>query len=349
MPDTPTLTETSLAGLGRDDWLNAIAGIVAPHGGFESLGPDHSAAMVRAGDTLLVTFESLQGIAALSDTAHPMGWELAEARGWSHLALISDGDTWFRDRAVYGYFDRLVDDGVFEEFDRVIFYGAGPCGYAAAAFSVAAPGARVLAVQPQATLDARLTEWDDRFVHMRRTSFSDRYGYAPDMLDAADHAFVLYDPFETLDAMHATLFEASNVTRLRLRYIGGAIQGDLIALDLLYPLIEAVADGTLTRQRFAEMLRLRRNHGPYILRLMARLAAQDRPLMEIAVCRNALERIRGPRIRKRLRVLEEKLATPREADDSTSGDGPGAPRQRPRRRRTSPERKSHLAPARRLL
>ena len=321
MPETPRLTETSLAGLGRDDWLDAIAEIVAPHGGVESLGPDHAAALVRAGNTLLVTFESIQGIAALSENAHPLGWDLVEARGWSHLALISDGDTWFRHRAVYGYFDRLVDDGFFEEFDNVIFYGAAPCGYAAAAFSVAAPGAKVLAIQPQATLDARLTEWDDRFVHMRRTNFSDRYGYAPDMLDAADHAFILYDPHEQLDAMHATLFEASNVTRLRLPNMGSAIQGDLIALDLLYPLIEALADDTLTRRRFAEMLRLRRNHGPYILRLMARLAAQDRPLMEMAVCRNALTRIRAPRIRRRLRVLEEKYAPSKDAE--APGDGSG--------------------------
>ena len=61
---------------------------------------------------------------------------------WSHMALISDSDTWFRDPAVYGWFDRLVDEGFFDEFDRVLFYGAGPCGYAAAAFSVSAPGAQ---------------------------------------------------------------------------------------------------------------------------------------------------------------------------------------------------------------
>ena len=40
-------------------------------------------------------------------------------------------------------------------------------------------------MQPQATLDPRVAEWDDRFLHMRRTDFTDRYGYAPDMLDAA--------------------------------------------------------------------------------------------------------------------------------------------------------------------
>ncbi len=317
MQDMPHLTETSLADLTRDDWLRSVADIVTPQGAFETLGPRHSAALVTAGRTLLVTFESLQGIQALSDTAHPIGWELAEANGWSHLALISDGDTWFRHRAVYGYFDRLVDDGFFEEFDQVIFYGAGSCGYAAAAFSVAAPGARVLSVQPQATLDPRLTEWDDRFVHMRRTSFIDRYGYAPDMLDAADRAFVLYDPHEQLDAMHATLFDAPNVTRLRMPNMGAALQGDLISLDLLSSLIMAVADDTLTRQHFAGLMRLRRSYGPYILRLMSKLAAQDRPHLEMAVCRNALTRIRAPRIRRRLRILEEKLAASQDDDGET--------------------------------
>jgi hypothetical protein len=43
-----------------------------------------------------------------------------------------------------------VDDGFFDEFEQVIFYGSGSSGYAAAAFSVAAPGATVIAVQPQA-------------------------------------------------------------------------------------------------------------------------------------------------------------------------------------------------------
>jgi hypothetical protein len=50
--------------------------------------------------------------------------------------------------------------GFFDDFDQVVFYGAGQCGYAAAAFSVATPGATVVAIQPQATLDPRVTEWD---------------------------------------------------------------------------------------------------------------------------------------------------------------------------------------------
>jgi len=108
--------------------------------------------------------------------------------------MISDGDTWFRDPQIFNFFDRLIDDGFFEEFDNVVFYGVGPCGYAASTFSVAAPGSTVVVVQPQATLDPRMTEWDDRFKHMRNTSFTNRFGYAPDMLDACAQAYVLYDP-----------------------------------------------------------------------------------------------------------------------------------------------------------
>ena len=54
---------------------------------------------------------------------HTIGWEFVRRHGWSHLCLISDGDTWFRDRKIWGYFDRLIDDGFFEDFDQVIFYG----------------------------------------------------------------------------------------------------------------------------------------------------------------------------------------------------------------------------------
>jgi hypothetical protein len=185
--DMPNL-ETPLTGLSKRDWLQAIEDVTEEDGSFEPLGKRHFAAFIEKGATLLVTFETIQGIGALSEMAQPLGWELIKEAGWSHLCIGSDGDTWFRDGFVYGYFDRLIDDGFFDEFETVLFYGAGPCGYAAAAFSVASPGARVLAIQPQATLDPRVAEWDERFIDMRRTDFTTRYGYAPDMLDAADRA-----------------------------------------------------------------------------------------------------------------------------------------------------------------
>ncbi|GAA6201705.1 phosphoadenosine phosphosulfate reductase [Aquicoccus sp. SU-CL01552] len=304
-PDDEGGIDVSLADLNKAEWKAALIAQAEAHGMSQELGPHHLATFIDKKPTLLVTFETLQGIRTLSETAQPFGFDMVKAQGWSHLCVMSNGDTWFRDPAVYGFFDQLIDDGFFEDFDRVLFYGAGPCGYAAAAFSVAAPGATVIAVQPQATLTARMTEWDDRFVEMRRTDFSDRYGYAPDMLDAADHAFVLYDPRQPLDAMHATLFARSNVSRLRMPFMGGALQTQLIEMKLLYRLLSLAGAGKLTERKFHELYRARRDHMPYLRNLMAHLDQTERPYLTMMLCRNVTSRMWARRFRRRLDQLEQ--------------------------------------------
>ncbi|MDU8913337.1 phosphoadenosine phosphosulfate reductase [Aestuariicoccus sp. MJ-SS9] len=304
MQDNSDLSALDLTDVPWDSWMARVSEVGAERGFAEDLGPKHQAIFVEDGDTLLVTFETFPGIQTLSDTGTPLGWDMVQAKGWSHLALISTADTWFRDNRVYGFFDQLIDDGFFDEFDNVVFYGAGPCGYAAAAFSVAAPGARVLVLQPQATLDPRTAEWDRRFLPMRRTDFTERYGYAPDMLDASDRAYVLYDPREQLDAMHSALFERRNVTRFRLPFMGDALQGDLIELDLIVPLLTAAADGSLDTAGFARMLRARRGHAPYLRKLLARLEAEGRPLLAEWLCRNVVGRMNAPRFRRKLEQLQ---------------------------------------------
>ena len=302
--ETPTL-DSSLVDLPRREWLARVEEIADEDGYVEDLGRRHHAIFIEEGTTLLVTFETLQGIQALSDLGQPLGWEMLKKYGWSHLCLASNGDTWFRDPAVYGYFDRLIDDGFFDEFDRVIFYGAGPCGYAAAAYSVASPGAHVIAIQPQATLDPRMTEWDDRFTDMRSRDFQSRYGYAPEMLDAAEQAFVLYDPREKLDAMHAALFTRPNVTKLRMRFMGDALQTDLLEMETWVPLIKAGGDGTRAEALFAKLYRARRDYRPYLRNLLDALEGEDRiPLIE-ALCTNVTGRMRARRFAFRLKELRQ--------------------------------------------
>ncbi len=123
----------------RDDWLKRIASVGEAAGYFEPLGAHHWALFADDGRVLYVTFESADAIRARDDGL-PHGYETAQENGWSHLCLIAEGETWYRDADVYRYFDRLVDDAFFEDFDRVIFHGAGMGGYAACAFSVTAPG-----------------------------------------------------------------------------------------------------------------------------------------------------------------------------------------------------------------
>lgn len=308
MPESTLLFGPSLKALNKADWLQEAADIMSEIGSFEALGTRHWAAQAKGDSTLLVTFETLQGIQHISPEAHPLAWDLVQKHGWSHMSLLSDGDTWFRDDAIYAFFDRLVDDCFFDDFDSVVFYGAGPCGYAATAFSVAAPGARVLALQPQATLAPRVAGWDTRFSDLRRLDFNSRYGYAPDMLEAASRAYIVYDPFEALDAMHAALFTGPNVNLLRLPNMGAALQVDLWQMDLLTALIQAAAHGRLSPARFARLARARRDHLPYLRRLLMKLERDERTSLVAMLCHNVSTRMRAPRFARRLKSLSQEQA-----------------------------------------
>ena len=304
MQDIPEGIDHPLPKDSRAAWMQALEQVAEEAGYFERLGERHFAAFCDAGTSLLVTFETTGGIGSLHEDARPLGWHLVERTGWSHLLIACKEDTWFRAETIYRYIDRLIDDGFFEDFEEVVFYGAGPCGYAAAAYSVAAPGARVLAIQPQATLDPRIAVWDDRFTDMRRTDFTSRYGYAPDMLEAADKAFVIYDQTEELDAMHAALFTRPNVTKLRMRLAGDALQTDLLAMGTLIPLIEALMRDELDEARFARLWRARRDYPPYLRNVLAALDVDNRLELVRALCRNVLARMKAPRFARRLERLE---------------------------------------------
>jgi hypothetical protein len=285
-------------------WLEDLEVTGEARGYFESVGPAHSAILTDEGPVLIVTFETVQGIRARGKDAQPYGFDLVADNGYSNLCILAHSDTWFRDASLYGYFDRLVDDGFFEDFDQVVFYGAGMCGYGATAFCVAAPGATVIALQPQATLDPTVAGWDKRFMGKRRTCFTDRYGFAPDMVEGADRAFIMYDPEEDMDAMHAALFTRPHVHPLPCPNMGATLEREFLAMEILTPMIETACTGDFTPADFYELYRARRDHGPYLRNLLRRLDDDGRIGLTGALCRNVLSRMSGPRFRRRLNEIE---------------------------------------------
>ena len=288
----------------RDDWLARIDAIGEEAGYFQTVGARHWAFFVDESPTLLVTFETVAEIRARGSQL-PLGHEIAGAKGWSHLCLIADGETWYRDAAVYRYFDRLVDDAFFEDFDRAAFYGAGMGGYAACAYSVAAPGATVLAVQPRATLDPQIAVWDTRDLRHRRLNFTDRYGYAPDMIEGTGQVFVLFDHTQSEDAMHAALFNRPYVTMLRCPYLGKRADLALAQMKLLPELITAAAEGRLTPTLHAGALRQRRSYVPYLKALLAQAETTGHHHRAVMICRNVTQRTGAKFFRRRLASYDQ--------------------------------------------
>jgi hypothetical protein len=125
------------------------------------------------------------------------------------------------------------------------------------------------------------------------------------MLDAADHAYVIYDPREQLDAMHSALFERSNVSRLRMPGMGSALQTKLIAMDMLYRILSLAGQGQLTDKAFYELYRARRNNMQYLRTLMLRLDQAERPYLTAMLCRSVINRMNAPKFRRRLIELEK--------------------------------------------
>lgn len=260
----------------RADWLRRMDEICTDDGYFEPLGAAHFAFFVDQGPVLLVSFETLGAIRARKDQM-PEALQVALPNGWSHLCLIAEGETWYRDPAVWGYFDRLVDEAFFEDFDRVLFFGAGMGGYGAAAFSVTAPGANVLALAPRATLDPRHAGWDPRHRAARRLDFSGRYGYAPDLAAAAAQITLIADPLEPQDAMHAALFAAAAekgvVTWLRTPLLGPDPARSLRDMGLMPQILQLAGENRLDTARFARLWRAR-HQSPDWLDALARQCAR---------------------------------------------------------------------------
>lgn len=304
LSEAETLSASSRPDAVGPAWLEAMDRIAEDDGYLEPLGKDHWAFFAEDRTTLLVTFERAEKIRAREDKL-PAAYAMCKERGWSLLTIIAEGETWWRDKSVWGYFDRLVDDAFFDDFDKVLFMGTGPGGYAACSYAVTAPGCSVLAIAPRATQDPEIAGWDRRDPKARRLDFTSRYGYAPDMTEGAGKVWLVLDPLNANDAMHAALFRAPWVTRLNARYTRETTEALLCSMRILETVVEEAMAGTLDTMSFAKAWRARRNNGTWLRGLLGVLAASKRPKLEAMVCRSVVQRMRVPRFAARLEQLRK--------------------------------------------
>lgn len=296
----------------RDSWLELISLIGAEEGYFQPLGPGHWALFVDDGPNLVVSFETVDSARARPGQM-PFVHHVASEKGWSHLCLIAESAPWFRDPAVWRYFDRLVDEAFFEDFDSVTFYGAGPLGHAACAYSVTAPGARILALSPIATLDPAMSGWDSRHRAARRLDFTSRYGYAPDMTEGAAQLTVICDPAQKSDHMHSVLFRAPHCQNLSARHGGSDLESLFQRLGFLDALLIEAAEGSLTSESFALHWRKRINDPTFLRNFHHALEARGNLTRVRILCENVVRRLNISRYRKRLNELNAQAATEAEA------------------------------------
>ncbi len=300
MPKTRDNLRMSLTGMSFPQWRSRMELLTDEDGYCHPLGSDHAAIFLESGPRLLVSFEQFDALSTFSERAHPMGFNYIRNLGWSNMCLLAKDRSWFRSPEIFAHFDRLADEGFFDEFEQVLFYGAGPAGYAAAVYSVTAPGARALLISPQATLDPHLTPWETRFRSARRQSFVGRYDYGPRMIEATSFTHVIFDPRQALDAMHASLYAQAGAHLLPLPHASEDVQADLHHTRLLPRMISKALHGTLSTYEFAHLRRKRHSDKTYLKRLMQ--AQEPRHKQQVLVLQH---RLRGQTRRRDQRKLQQ--------------------------------------------
>ncbi len=325
----PDAFDPDMTDLGRADWLSRLEAVSEEFGSALPLGEGHIASLVEDGRSLIVSFETLPHIRKTNPREEPRGWSFVRDSGWSALTILSLEDGWFRDPAIYAYFDSLIDDGFFDDFDEVLFHGTGAGGYAAAAYSVAAPGARVLALQPLATLDPRVTGWDTRFRDQRRGDFTSRFGFAPHMIEACERAWIVHDPCARLDAAHAALFHGPNVTHLRAPRMSSRMDRDFDQMGIMEDLIEAAMEGVLDETIFARLWRARQRHLPYLRTTLQTLERSERFGLAARLCRDVAGRTGRPMFQRKLDDYTKRGLLPDPPNPKAKGHAKGQAGSRP--------------------
>jgi len=237
---------------------------------------NHAASFVDRGKhQLVVSFDNLSDAGNPYPDVAPWADKFVRENGWSHLGIYARGPSWYRDADLIAHLEKLRDDGFFAQFERVTLTGTSMGGYAALAFAGLAPGATVLALSPQTTLDTSIVPWETRFRKGMRQDWTLPYSDAAHTLDTVGRAYVLYDPFMKPDMAHVMRLPQENLVHLRGFGFGHKSAVLLRRIDYLKPVMHGAVTGTLDISAFYKAARARRDLYIYRLSIEAYLMERD--------------------------------------------------------------------------
>ena len=192
----------------------------------------------------------------------PWGYKFVADQGYSHLGIIMQRRCdWFRQPDLEDYFDHLREDGFFDQFERVIFYGASMGGYGALSYAAAVPGSDVVAFSPQTSLDQKVVPFETRY----RDGFGrgkwrkSRYADAVKGAKASRRVTVFADPTHRLDAAHVARLPKKNLVFARCPSSGHNSARLMKFMGCLGDVVLQAFDGTLTEEDFYRTWRANRS------------------------------------------------------------------------------------------
>lgn len=220
----------------------------------------HSLMYVRRPvNRLLVTFDNLSNVNDTSVEREPWAFKFAQDVNISHLGVMAHVADWYRDGDLIARFEKLRDEGFFEGYDRVIFAGVSMGGFAAIAFGSLVPGAHVVSVNPQSTLDIGLVPWETRYEGGRRQDWTLPLSDAAALTAGLGRVNIFYDPYHALDKQHVGRFSGENIEIFHCRHSDHKTAVFMRKIGALKPVMQAAIFGDLDQAEFYRLYRARRD------------------------------------------------------------------------------------------
>jgi hypothetical protein len=281
-------------------WLDDLRPGAEGEGFFEK-NLRHSLMFIkRPSDRLLVTFDNLSNVNDDSVLREPWAYKFASDGGYSHLGVMAHVSDWYRDADLIRRFEGLVAQGFFEGHERVVFAGVSMGGYASLVFSSLVPGAHVVAINPQSTLDPDLVPWETRYENGQRQDWTLPLGDGAALTHGAGRVNIFYDPYFELDQQHVDRFNGDNMRIFKCWFSNHKTAVFLRKIGALKAVMTHCIMDELTEPEFYRLYRERRNLPWY----RGTLSNYFRETGREAMADNFDKAFRR-RLRKRKRRLEE--------------------------------------------
>lgn len=228
--------------------------------GFLEKSVRHSLMFVaRPSTRLLVSFDNLSNVNDADVLREPWGFGFAQENSLSHLGVMAHVGDWYRDAALIARFERLRDEGFFAGYDRVVFAGVSMGGYGALAFASMVPGAHVVAINPQTTLDPERVPWETRYVTGQRQDWTLPLSDAAALTRHLGRVNLFYDPYHALDRQHMDRLTGDNLRMFRCRHSSHKTAVFLRKIGALKPVMEQCVFDELSPAAFYRLYRARRS------------------------------------------------------------------------------------------
>lgn len=273
--DTPGDQASKPAG-SLPEWYREIFP-AGPHDGFYGKLGEHALIHVlRDPGTLVVTFDNLSDAGYPGYDISPWAEKFIHDNGWSHLGIVAQGPTWYRDARLIEQMEQLRASGFFTRFHRVLMAGASMGGFGAMAFADLAPGCDVIAFSPQSTLSNKLVPWETRFPKGRAQDWTLPRSDVACTIGQCGRVWVVLDPFLKPDRDHIARLPQDRITYLKAFGQGHKTALMLRRMDLLKAVMLRAVEGTLTTQWYYKATRARKGIYLYRRQMEEHLAARGK-------------------------------------------------------------------------